>query len=271
MVKLGILIAHYKEPSWQVKRLLDSINEQEGFNFNNLVVRITNDGDDVIINDIDFTEYKFNIIYHICDRVGHSKIRNVQIDTAQEDYIWFVDSDDYILPESLETIWQHISDNSLDLLLCPMRWELKDGRYYTYAPGFARYGVLGCNIMRREFLISKNLRSQECVSSGGDVFLECMPMYYTSRRKLLDSECWHYSYNPKSVTRMQKTNGWRKDAEQVMIKIIERLLSDNMIYEAYQNYIQYIFLYNSRIIHDEFCAKFKEIGLYDINYELDLR
>ena len=96
MAKLGILIAHYKEPLEQLKGMLDSINRQN-IDFNQVKVCILNDGDDVVFQQSDFDGYNYSIECSIAERCGTSKMRNKLLGLSKDDFVWFLDSDDYLI------------------------------------------------------------------------------------------------------------------------------------------------------------------------------
>src|SRR5690606_17296241 len=48
---------------------------------------------------------------------GASSARNLGMEQASGDYIWFIDSDDWIAENSLQTIYHHLETNYVDMLV----------------------------------------------------------------------------------------------------------------------------------------------------------
>lgn len=63
---------------------------------------------------------------------GLSDARNIGIDAAKGEYLAFIDSDDYIAPEMIETLYNYISRDGSDMALCNFTYvdekfiEIKD-------------------------------------------------------------------------------------------------------------------------------------------------
>jgi len=63
---------------------------------------------------------------------GISAARNILISKAKGDYVWFLDSDDYMLPDSLQRAKQVCQTQSVDMLICDYLIGTK-----TYIKSFA--------------------------------------------------------------------------------------------------------------------------------------
>ena len=271
MAKLGILIAHYKEPLEQLKGMLDSINRQN-IDFNQVKVCILNDGDDVVFQQSDFDGYNYSIECSIAERCGTSKMRNKLLGLSKDDFVWFLDSDDYLIDDTLQDVLDELSSTqNLDLMFVGALWENKKNLTSQFYPDYYSFSIMGCSIFRREFLINNNISSDESVFLAGDVILETLPKYYTGNRKRLNKPVLFYRYHPMSAVHNRKNNGWYDQAQIVMCHLIERLISDGKIQEAYYEYLHYVFTYNSKKVHDAFKDYFQELGMYTINFKMDLR
>ena len=110
---LDILIPHYKESELTVKRLLDSINNQQGINFKYIKVIIVNDGDEVILSKDFLEQYKFKINYVINKHGGVSVARNKALELSDADFVMFCDSDD-MFSDSIG-LWQIFANLSEDV------------------------------------------------------------------------------------------------------------------------------------------------------------
>jgi hypothetical protein len=271
MKKLGILISHYKEPLEMLKKMLDSINVQN-VDFSNIKVYIFNDGKKVVFEKNDFDGYNYEIEYVVKKRSGISKMRNMLLRESKEEYIWFLDSDDYLLDNTLHEVLGVLKKNdNLELLLIGALRENKKNKTNVFFPDYLSFSIMGCSIFKRQFLIENKIYADENEYLGGDIALENLPKYYTTKRKRLKIPILFYAYNSKSIVREGKENGWFISMQNVLCSNIRRLIKDEKFFEAYNEYKKCVFIYNSRKVHDTFEVFFKDKKIYDMNFKMDLR
>lgn len=124
-VKVSIIVPVYKVEQY-VSRCIESIIGQTYQNWELLLVDDGSpDGSGVICDD--FAEKDSRIrVFHKENR-GVSAARNYAIDRALGEYITFVDSDDWLDSECLDTCVNEIKSNSLDLLQFGYREVSSDG------------------------------------------------------------------------------------------------------------------------------------------------
>lgn len=265
---ITILIAHYKETWEQMFKLLNSIAIQD-VDLSMLDVVIMNDGDEVIFDRGLFNQFPFSVKYIIHPRAGTSKIRNALLQEADSKYIWYLDPDDYLIPNSLSKVITELRRN-VDLLVIGSQRQVTKESVRFFCPSYTSFSIVGCNILKRQFLIDNNLLCDESVFLAGDLVLEMLPKWYARSRKRLQEPVLFYTYEPSSVTHC-KNNGWRDEADKVVGNNIERLLRDNKNLAAAQEFKLYLFTYNSKYIYDRLYSVLENKDLININYELDLR
>lgn len=117
MSKISIIIPVYNTGK-HIKKCLDSIITQTAIIDREII--IINDGstdnsEDLIKQYIQKHEQSANIKYYSKENEGVAKTRNYGIEKSASDYIMFLDSDDYIEPNTLEILQKHI-DDGIDLI-----------------------------------------------------------------------------------------------------------------------------------------------------------
>ncbi|MDO4340593.1 MAG: glycosyltransferase family 2 protein [Eubacteriales bacterium] len=60
-----------------------------------------------------------------------SRARNIGLRESSGKYLMFVDSDDYLLPDTLEKMMENILKHQADIVVCGYK-KLEDGRFYDY-------------------------------------------------------------------------------------------------------------------------------------------
>lgn len=265
---ITILIAHYRETREQMSRLLNSIATQS-IDFSTLQVIIMNDGDEVVFDKEYFNQFPFSVEYIIHPRAGTSKIRNALLKKAKSKYIWYLDPDDYLLPDALSKIMPELL-KSPDLLVVGCQRQVSETSTRFFCPSYFSFSIVGCHVLRREFILQNNLLCDESVFLAGDLVTEMMPKWYARRRKRLQEPVFFYSYEPNSVTH-DKSNGWRPEADRVVSNNIARLLADDKDLAAAQEFKLYLFTYNNKYIYDQWYSVLEKKRLIKIDYPLDLR
>lgn len=145
---------------------------------------------------------------------GLGGARNTGIDNAQGDYVWFVDSDDWIVPDAVSTILKNIADGSNDALAITCLDRLPEGdvqRKTFQGLGSVISGVdlfkshrysfcAPFTIYKRSYLIDNKLRFQEHLFHEDNEFT---PRAYLGLNeiKLIERPLYIVRHNPESITR----------------------------------------------------------------------
>lgn len=187
----SIIIPCYDTPEDIFRRCLNSIKEQT---LKPLEVICIDDFSPVDTPQI-AKEYGFKYIRHEINK-QNGGARNTGIREAKGDYLVFVNSDDYILPETLEEIDK--VNNGEDLILIGFRafgtWEETFIPSEETTPHYTKYGWNGepLHIVRRDFIINNNLYEEENI-----IFADI------KWAKQVEDKMKTYTYVPKALYQYQ--------------------------------------------------------------------
>lgn len=107
-----------------IYRCLESVRNQT---YKNLEVILVNDcTPDQSLDEIqrfqnDFPDFKFKLIHHEKNS-GLSVVRNTGIDNSNGEYIYFLDSDDEILPNCIELLVKNALETQAQIIIAQNRW-----------------------------------------------------------------------------------------------------------------------------------------------------
>ena len=112
--KVSIIVPIYNAEKW-IERCIDSILNQT---HKNLEIILINDGSKDKSKEIILKYKDERIIFIDKENTGVSATRNLGIEKSSGDYIMFVDSDDYIESNTVETLLKKAVKDKCDLVVC---------------------------------------------------------------------------------------------------------------------------------------------------------
>lgn len=199
---LDIIIPEYKEPIELRKRLLDSIAQQNGIDFNDINVIIINDNSSMYTPRSFLNNYKFKINYLANDEnKGQGYSRQRGIDNSNGDYIMFIDSDDYLSSiYSLHILSSCANDTHADIIRSAINRGTNEGRFIDVEVQNVNMFLHG-KLFRREYLLNNNIRFDDKLRFCEDShFLRCA---YALTENIIDLDfiTYNWAFNKNSFTR----------------------------------------------------------------------
>lgn len=216
MAVFSIIIPAYNVEKY-IERCLRSCLNQININSDDFEIIVVNDGSPdnsaEIAKNI-LAEYPNGKIIDQANK-GLGGARNTGIENASGEYIWFIDSDDWIAPESLSILTKSISDYSKpDLIMFRAANVIGDIHQPRQVPEinpgihsgveiFSYGGLRTCapfQIIKRDLLLKHNLRFVEGIFHEDNEFMPRLA-YFSKTAVQIDAILYFVYQNPTSITR----------------------------------------------------------------------
>ncbi|MCM1224419.1 MAG: glycosyltransferase [Lachnospiraceae bacterium] len=136
MIRLSIVVPVYNVERW-LGRCLESLYRQ-GLSEMDFEVVVVNDGttDNSMAVAEGFRTRHGNLRIINRENGGLSAARNTGLEAAKGKYVWFVDSDDFIEPDSIKPILEYAEANDMDIMCFYFQLAYEDGtkKMHDYKP-----------------------------------------------------------------------------------------------------------------------------------------
>ena len=216
-MQLSVIIPMYNAEKY-IKRCIESVYRQD-LDINNFELLVVNDGSTdnslEIVKDY-LTSYK-NIRFFSQKNSGQGAARNLGIKHATGEYILFLDSDDFLLPQSINKILSIVKHVSCDVINFLMEVELPTGNvkesylyHYDYDKIYSGKELLlrtGINIgsacsslYKRSFILRNNIFFPVDMKHE-DVFFSYQIYTFASRVIFTKTHAYYYCWHPDSTDR----------------------------------------------------------------------
>ncbi len=93
---------------------------------------------------------------------GVSSARNMALEHATGQYISFMDPDDWVAPEFLQTLYTSLTEHQADLSICNNRYIYADGTFGKRTPQILEEAVVDTKQAYADLLLEKKFRSHSC-------------------------------------------------------------------------------------------------------------
>lgn len=214
-MKISIIIPIFKVEAF-IEKCLRSCLHQDISNTEYEIICVNDGSPDRSLEVVERVSKDYqNIIIVSQENQGLSCARNRGLSLAKGDYVWFVDSDDWIEKDILKMLVTLCTENDLDILhFCaanvidgePVRRFNYEGREKNIIKGKDALleGIHSpCapfSIYRRKFLLENNLSFYPGIFHEDSEFTP-RAWYMAKRVMLLDDVCYYVYQSPNSITR----------------------------------------------------------------------
>ena len=168
--KITVIVPVYNVESY-LRKCLDSIIAQT---YKNIEIIVVNDGSTDASAEIckEFVEIDHRIIYIEQENAGLSAARNTGLENMSGDYVTFVDSDDWIEQDYVETLYKKITEYQADIAVGNYySFNESEGMFYFHISGDSYYEEVYDNVSIFENLYeSQEMKSFALISAWGKLY-----------------------------------------------------------------------------------------------------
>lgn len=239
-----------------IKRCVDSLLNQS---FKNFEIILLNDGSkDNSLNILKEYELKYSFV-RVIDKQneGVAVSRNKGILLAEGDYTMFMDNDDFVDSDYLETFYQAIHEKKLDLVIGGYKRVNQDNQIIfsqdIQQSEWTKYIIMApwAKIYRTEFLKTNNLEFFD-YSIGEDIIFNLAAYKTTDKIGLLDYKGYNWYYNNQSISNTSQRGFSPKiDILVLFSKILELGKPSELVVYYLKRYYVWYLLFSGRSSSDQ--------------------
>ncbi len=222
-MKLSIIIPVYNVEKY-ISKCLESCLRQD-ISTENYEIIVVNDGtvDHSIAIVEGYMKKHVNVRLVNRDNGGLSAARNTGLEAATGDFVWFVDSDDWIEPNCLKEIIDFAYKENLDVLCFNLKFAFSDGHFEKYVNNNEKTGIIytgtefickmkmppsaWCALYNRTFLEKHSLNFYEGILHEDQEFT---PRAYCLAERIAYFDKVIYNYNQREGSIMKGGHSERK-------------------------------------------------------------
>ena len=246
MVNLSCIVPIYNSEKY-LSKCLDSLTNQTMKNYEVILVDdgSTDNSKKIVDEYIKLYPDKFKYFYQ--KNMGQASARNLGLKKAEGEYIFFVDSDDYLELDACQKVYECANENDYDILSFELEEELEDGtkkssNYYKFTDVSDDKKYILCEtssvnkIIRKSILIENNLQFVENYIYED---LELIPrlILYTKKVCFIEDKLYHYVIHNNSTMRQKEYNSKLQN-----IFFVMNSLKNSLENTEYKEELEYLYI-----------------------------
>lgn len=248
-IKISIIIPVYNTSKYLDKCLMSVIKQ----NYQNTEIVLVNDGSTDNSDEIckKYSKKYKNIKYFSKENEGLGETRNKAVKIATGDYLFFLDSDDFIEEGTLKTLVDETDNGKIDVILFDYYKYMENDNSKKHIPLIpfkienqktiiTSMPTASCKLIKKEIFVNNNL------SFPKDIYFEdnAMTPYMLSlinTFKYIQKPLYYYVQHQGSILNQTKYN---KKWEEIFtsLEYMENLFRQNNTYDKYYEEIEYIYI-----------------------------
>lgn len=269
-----------------ISRCIDSIKKQSFDDWELLLVDDGSDDKSALICDIYASSDSRIRAFHK-DNEGVSSARNYGLEYAKGEWIWFVDSDDYILNGAKDVLSKALQPDCQAIALSFMQEINSNEAYPYYATSELSEGIhtgerlintkstsptVWSFLFRRDIILRNNLKMSSELKFGEDKIFILEYLLHAPKVLVLGTPVYRYVFCETSAVRQNYMRNEREIDDQlksilVLLRNCKQINIDNRIYKSQILYIvtQFILLCSTSEIGYTQCKRKFSTFLVDAN------
>ena len=281
--KVSVIVPVYNSEKY-IERCLNSILEQ---NYNDFELIVINDGSkDKSLEILKDYQNKFPQIITLIDQenTGVAKTRNNAIKMSRGKYIMFIDNDDFIDKDYIETFVEEAEKEDFDVVLGGYRRPNEKGEIIKELKlpqeEWAKFMIFApwARIYKKEYLIQNDIEFLS-TNIGEDVFFNIQAMLISEKIKIIDYIGYNWFFNSASVSNTTQKNIQNLQVFELLNSCYDVLKEKNILEKNYEivemyfiRYIVWFLLFSTKkvkynIIKTEYEKIFKWLEERFPNYQ----
>lgn len=179
--------------------------------------------------------------------LGLGDTRNRGVSNARGEYIMFIDSDDYIADDYLQTYYSSMEQADVDVVVGGYTRDVEGKRTEHKVSdsvwSLVTYPIACAKMYKKSFLLEHKLKFPD-IRCGEDIYFSMSLFYYHPSYTVIDYAGYFYYFNAASIT---GSMNYEKNHEEFVAEIFRRFLENHQIQslsEENQRIIEYNYIAN---------------------------
>ena len=215
-LKVSIIIPVYNSEKY-IKKCLESVIEQT---YDNYEVIVINDGSTDNSMEIlrEFSEkYPQKVKAINQSNMGVAKTRNKGIEMATGDYIAFIDNDDFLEKDYLQTLIENSEKGQMDIVFCGYRRPNENGKIikelHVNGSEWSKFLITApwAKIYKKSFIKDNEIEFLDN-NIGEDIYFNLQAFLLTTKIRHVDYVGYNWFFNTKSIS-----NSKQKDFDKINV------------------------------------------------------
>ena len=250
--KVSVIIPVYNSERY-IERCIKSVLNQTFQEFELILINDGSKDNSQKILELYKEKYAEKIILVSQENMGVAKTRNKAIKRANGQYIMFIDNDDYIDNDYIETHIKKIEETDADIVMSGYRRVNIDKKVLfkqrLLNTNWSKYIILApwAKIYKREFLIKHNVEFLD-YAIGEDVYFNLVAFAKSPKIEIIDYIGYNWFFNTKSVSNTSQRGLSKKIDIRVLLDkiLVEYNEKDELIEYYFVRYFIWYMLFSGR-------------------------
>lgn len=250
MTKISVIVPVYNVEEY-LPKCLDSLVNQT---FDDFEVVVINDGSpDNSQKIIDEYQEKYPDIIKsfVKENGGLSSARNFALDKVNGEYIFYLDSDDWVDTRLLEKLYSKVQSENADIVVCGAYSVLNDEKTeidrYDYSPDINKNYILfrpsaWCKLIKKDIMENKEIKFLE-KHIYEDIAVMPALCLYANKISFVNEPLYFYLVREGSIMNQKK---YSKSLEDIFdsLDYLEKLFINKDSFEKYKEELEFLYIKN---------------------------